>query len=382
MCSSSRPPHQNIGSPRLHFALDSIANHAGIRRQQSRNGMIFRLARICRISGRLSLAALVGLAAGIGDAGAAQSGPSPGSAKAIFGAVALPAAGPPQSIGFYAKGCLSGAVALPMDGPNWQAMRPSRNRRWGRPEMISLIERLSADAARLDGWPGLLVGDISQPRGGPMFNGHASHQIGLDADIWLTPMPDRTLTDAERETMPFTTMLEKDKFLTVDPKVWTEAHARLLMRAAGYPEVQRIFVNPAIKKKMCDTWTGDRSNLGKLRPEYGHDSHFHIRLSCPAGSIGCTQQAPVTSGDGCDKTLAWWFTPTPWAKPVPVPKPDVMPAKPRETMVADLPAACKAVLAAPTVPSASAGPVGSQGGATPAQPIIGSGTKDGLPTTK
>ena len=51
-------------------------------------------------------------------------------------------------------------------------------------------------------WPGFLVGDISQPRGGPMFTGHASHQIGLDADVWLTPMPDRTLSRAERESMP------------------------------------------------------------------------------------------------------------------------------------------------------------------------------------
>ena len=50
---------------------------------------------------------------------------------------------------------------------------------------------LPSTAQKLDDWPGLLVGDISQPRGGPMLTGHASHQLGLDADIWLTPMPDR-----------------------------------------------------------------------------------------------------------------------------------------------------------------------------------------------
>ncbi len=110
-------------------------------------------------------------------------------AKQAFGAEQLPMlAQQPQSIGFYAKGCLAGAVALPTDGPNWQVMRLSRNRRWGHPRMIALLEKLSHDAAR-DGWPGLLVGDISQPRGGPMLTGHASHQVGLDADIWLTPMP-------------------------------------------------------------------------------------------------------------------------------------------------------------------------------------------------
>ncbi|TCL71974.1 murein endopeptidase [Rhizobium sp. BK251] len=307
-------------------------------------------AKTLKRAGMWAAALAIGVGVVAGDVAAQQTAPSPGSAKALFGAVALPTTGSTQSVGYYAKGCLAGGEALPTDGPTWQAMRLSRNRRWGNPEMIALLERLSHDAAQYDGWPGLLVGDISQPRGGPMFNGHASHQVGLDADVWLTPMPPRTLTAEEREALPFTTMLQKNKFLTVDPNVWTTAHARLLMRAASYPQVERIFVNPAIKKKMCDSWTGDRSNLGKLRPEYGHDSHFHIRLRCPPGAITCKPQAPVAAGDGCDKSLAWWFTKEPWAPP-PKPKPNAKPVKPRETMVSDLPKACAAVLAAPSVAS-------------------------------
>jgi penicillin-insensitive murein endopeptidase len=341
--------------------------------------MIFRQARTLRTLRNLAFALGIATSLIAGVADAQQAGPTPGSAKAIFGGVTLPTHGPPQSLGFYAKGCLSGAVALPADGPTWQAMRLSRNRRWGRPELIALLERLSQDAAKYDGWPGILVGDISQPRGGPMFNGHASHQIGLDADIWLTPMPKRTLSPAERETLPFTTMLQKNAFLTVDPNVWTEARAKLLMQAASYPQVERIFVNPAIKKKMCDTWTGDRSNLGKLRPEYGHDSHFHIRIHCPSGSIGCTPQAPVAAGDGCDKTLAWWFTKEPWAKPVP--KPGAKPVKPREVMVSDLPQACKAVLAAPSISSAKAATFGAKA-AAPLQPMLGAEPDDSLPATQ
>ena len=363
-----------MDSPEFHFAVDSIANHFGSRRQHSRNGMTLRA--ISKLAFAVSMVAgLVG-----GDATAQQAVPTPGGAKAIFGAVALPTQGPPQSIGFYAKGCLSGAVALPVTGPTWQAMRVSRNRRWGRPETIAFLERLSQDAAKFDGWPGILVGDISQPRGGPMFNGHASHQIGLDADVWLTPMPKRTLTPTERESLPFTTMLQKNAFLTIDPNIWTEARAKLLMRAASYPQVERIFVNPAIKKKVCDTWSGDRSNLGKLRPEYGHDSHFHIRLRCPPGSIGCTPQAPVATGDGCDKTLAWWFTKEPWAKPVP--KPGAKPVKPREMMVSDLPTACKAVLAAPSTTSIYATTSGGKTGVVPAQPLSGAEPDDQLPATE
>ena len=86
-----------------------------------------------------------------------------------------------------------------------------------------------------DGWPGLLVGDMSQPRGGPMLTGHASHQVGLDADIWLTPMPDRRLSEKEREDLSATSMLAADK-VSVDPKIWTDAHVRLIKRAASLRE--------------------------------------------------------------------------------------------------------------------------------------------------
>lgn len=274
-------------------------------------------------------------------------------AKQAFGAVAAPNAGAQQPIGSYAKGCISGAVALPDDGPHWQAMRLSRNRHWGMPQTIATLEQLSQDAVRLGWGNGILVGDMSQPRGGPMASGHASHQVGLDVDVWFTPMPDKRLTPAERETIPFTSMLDKSKFLTVDSRRWTSTSARLVMTAASYPQVERIFVNPAIKKKLCESWTGDRSDLGKVRPMYGHDEHFHIRLTCPPGVASCKPQAPVASGDGCDKSLAWWFTPEPWAKPKPDPnrKP---PPPPRPVMVSDLPKACAAVLAAPSSGSGSA----------------------------
>ena len=171
-------------------------------------------------------------------------------AKLWFGAAKSPAPMAARAIGFYAKGCLAGAAALPVDGPAWQAMRLSRNRNWGHPDLIALVEKLAVDAKSHDGWPGLLVGDLSQPRGGPMLTGHASHQVGLDADIWLTPMPDRRLSEKEREELSATSMLAEDR-VSVDPKVWTDAHVRLLKRAASFPAVERIFVHPAIKKALC-----------------------------------------------------------------------------------------------------------------------------------
>jgi penicillin-insensitive murein DD-endopeptidase len=279
------------------------------------------------------------------NAAATQPAAADQPAKQIFGAAKLPAVLPARAIGFYSKGCLAGGVAIPTDGPTWQAMRLSRNRRWGHPDLITLVEKLSRDAAAQDGWPGLLVGDIAQPRGGPMLSGHASHQIGLDADVWLTPMPARTLSASERESLSATSMLKKDS-LYVDDRIWTPAHARLLMRAASYPEVERIFVHPGIKKKLCDTWTGNRAAMGKIRPYYGHHYHFHIRMKCPAGVSGCKEQSPPPEGSGCDKSLAWWFTDEPWAPAKP--KKDTKPApKKREIQLSDLPQACRVVVEAP-----------------------------------
>ncbi|WP_379064776.1 penicillin-insensitive murein endopeptidase [Mesorhizobium sp. UC22_110] len=269
-------------------------------------------------------------------------------AKDLFGAEKLPAATEPQSFGFYSKGCFTGGVAIPLEGDTWTVMRPSRNRRWGHPAMIALLEKFSRDA-EADGWPGLLLGDISQPRGGPMLTGHASHQIGLDADIWLTPKPRRDLTIAEREN--------KSAMLMVDPKthrvydrLWTAQHTQLLKRAASYPEVERILVNPGIKKKLCDTVTGDRGWLRKIRPFWGHDYHFHVRIGCQPGSHGCKEQAATAAGDGCDKSLAWWFTEEPWR---PNKNPDAPKARDIMTM-ASLPKECRLVLQAPGPVSAEA----------------------------
>lgn len=274
----------------------------------------------------------------------------PVPAKQLFGRRDVPADLRARSIGSYAKGCLAGGRALPVDGPYWQAMRLSRNRNWGHPALVAYLEKLAEAAATRDGWPGLMVGDLAQPRGGPMLSGHASHQIGLDADIWLRPMPNRRLTKQEREDISAISVL-KNKTLKVDDKVWTDAHFRVLKRAASYDEVARIFVHPGIKKKLCETAGNDRTFLRKIRPWYGHHYHFHVRLKCPAGSNGCKNQAVPPAGDGCGKPLAHWFTDEPWkpkkTKPRDPNAKPVKPAKPRYTKLTDLPNACATVLDAP-----------------------------------
>jgi penicillin-insensitive murein endopeptidase len=264
-------------------------------------------------------------------------------AKELFGRKVLPAAMPTHVIGFYAKGCIAGAEALPITGDTWQVMRLSRNRNWAHPDMVKLLERLSARAHKDVGWPGILVGDMSQPRGGPMFTGHASHQVGLDADVWLTPMPNHVLSREEREDMSAVMMVRPDR-LDIDPHVFTPGHLAVIRDAAEEPTVQRIFVNAAIKKALCREAKGDRSWLSKIRPMYGHDYHFHIRIKCPPGSTDCESQPEPAASDGCSADdLAFWFKDS-----IIHPKPPKEPPKPRPPMtLAQLPAACRQVLAAP-----------------------------------
>ena len=108
--------------------------------------------------------------------------------------------------------------------------------------------------------------------------------------------------------------------------------------------MQRIFVNAAIKKALCREAKGDRSWLSKVRPMYGHDYHFHIRIKCPPGSTDCESQPEPAASEGCSAgDLAFWFKDS-----IIHPKPPKEPPKPRPPMtLAQLPAACRQVLAAP-----------------------------------
>jgi penicillin-insensitive murein endopeptidase len=260
-------------------------------------------------------------------------------AREIFGSFAAPVpATPARVIGGYSRGCIAGANVLPADGDGWQVMRPSRNRAWAHPTLIAFIERLSLQA-RADGWHGLLVGDMAQPRGGPMRTGHASHQIGLDVDLWLMPMPDYRLTVQQREEMGAVSMLREGS-RTADPARLGPAQMNLIRRAALDPEVARIFVHPGIKQAICRRAGTDRGWLRKIRPWWGHDAHFHVRLRCPADQPLCREQEPPPPGDGCGADLAWWLSDEPWR-----PKPPGPPEKP--IMLADLPQQCAAITAVP-----------------------------------
>ncbi len=261
-------------------------------------------------------------------------------AKTLFGAANRGSAQKAASFGSYAKGCLAGAEQLPQTGPTWQAMRLSRNRNWGHPVLIDFLQDLSRKAARQKGWNGIYIGDMSQPRGGPMLSGHRSHQIGLDADIWMRPAKRLNLSVAERESISSISM-RRAKGAYVNGN-WTRQHHNILKAAAKDPRVARIFVFPGAKVQMCNDEKGDRSWLRKIRPWWGHHYHFHVRLKCPKGARGCVNQAPPPKGDGCKDAEKWVrdiLDPPP-----PPPKP-TKPVKPRSPLtLSDLPKQCGSVL--------------------------------------
>jgi len=270
-------------------------------------------------------------------------------ANQLFGAMRASSKQAPHAIGTYAKGCAAGLVQLPETGPSWQAMRLSRNRNWGHPEMISFIERLGR-AAQAQGWAGIYVGDISQPRGGPMTSGHSSHQIGLDADFWMYPPKRLTLSRAQREKLSSISVRSADQ-RSVNGN-FTRAHMEIIKAAAMDPAVDRIFVTAPVKIEFCKrAKRADRKWLQKIRPLYGHHYHFHVRLKCPEGSFLCKTQRPTVSelskgGDGCDETLEWWVTD--YLNPPKVEKPAQPAPKKRgarDYTMEDLPQQCAQVLA-------------------------------------
>jgi penicillin-insensitive murein endopeptidase len=254
-----------------------------------------------------------------------------------WGQVSTPTAGPPQSIGFYTAGCLQGAQALPLDGPGYEVIRISRNRYWGQPVTLDFIKMLS-EKVRAAGQAPLYIGDIGQPRGGPAVSGHASHQTGLDADIWFERQPGPPLAPAQRENPRLRSLVRADDN-GIDDGVFTQQHVTLLRLAAEMPQLDRIFVNKWIKQRLCQTVTGNRAWLNKLVVWVGHDEHFHIRLHCPPGNPQCKPQAGYYADDGCGEPLDLWFT----RPPVTLPPPDA----PQAPYRPKLPAACGAVLKAP-----------------------------------
>ncbi|WP_407331265.1 penicillin-insensitive murein endopeptidase [Enterovibrio sp. 27052020O] len=217
--------------------------------------------------------------------------------------VSEPSKGSEQSIGSYANGCLSGAEALPLKGQGYQVIRPSRQRYYAHPDMVTYLKKLASKTHKF-GLDDLMIADISMPRGGNFSSGHSSHQTGLDADIWLSFAPESLTQQTLESPTPISVVDLKNYSIRRDD--WMEDHAILFQVAASEPEVARVFVHPVIKETLCGMEWEDREWLRKLRPWWGHHYHMHVRLHCPDGNLGCVPQNSIPVGDGCGSELMSW----------------------------------------------------------------------------
>jgi penicillin-insensitive murein DD-endopeptidase len=211
-------------------------------------------------------------------------------------AMAAPSGGPSQVIGGYGAACIAGALALPLEGPGYQAVDLSRRRFYGHPALLAFIADLGR-AAVAGGWGTVLVGDLAQPRGGPMASGHVSHQGGLDVDLWfrldVPPLP-----RGRRDGIAQPSVVDA-RTGRPDPRRWADGQAALVRAAAIDPRVSRVFVGAAVKRDLCERAWPDRGWLRIVRPWPGHDDHLHVRLRCPEGSPACVDQPPLPEGEGC-----------------------------------------------------------------------------------
>ena len=220
-----------------------------------------------------------------------------------------PAKGMPEAIGTYSLGCAIGTQPVALDGYGWQVMRPSRDRTHAHTDMVNYITNF-ARKVKDELKSVLIVGDLGLAKGGPFSLGHKSHQNGLDADIWYYTPPaalKRSLSTQEREKISAVSLVNlRTKKLNL--KNYNNYHRKLIKTAASFDEVDRLFVNPAIKKDLCKVYKGE-DWLGKVRPWWQHEDHFHVRLKCPAESKDCKlpDGYDAIKGDGCDETLDWWF---------------------------------------------------------------------------
>jgi hypothetical protein len=170
--------------------------------------------------------------------------------------------------------CESRAVGKPWDGKlvcgvqlpagsdtftTWDfplARSPNRGwRRWGTQKLVDRVQQLAASyVKRFPGEARLVVGDLSRTHGGPFGSkyggiGHASHQNGLDADIYY-PRKDGL------ETSP-----EKPSLIARGRSQWLVDHA-----ARG---ADRVFIGPH---------TGLRRPTSHVQYLAHHDNHLHLRI--------------------------------------------------------------------------------------------------------
>jgi murein endopeptidase len=162
-------------------------------------------------------------------------------------------------LGTPSAGRLLRGVRLPAERPaffTWDPVerrQPNRAwRRWGTDRLVRIVLRIArAYAAAHPHAPRVGIGDLSRPRGGPFGPKHASHQNGLDVDVYY-PRLDR------RERPP-------RRVDQIDRRLAQELVDRFVRAGAKV-----VYVGPA---------TGLTGPPGVVQVLWNHDNHLHARFA-------------------------------------------------------------------------------------------------------
>lgn len=206
-------------------------------------------------------------------------------------------------IGYYSDGLLKNGVRLPDEGPGYMHLFLHRNRGWGTQEMIDLItksaESMDKKFPKVDR---LQVGDISQEGGGPVTDLHDSHQNGLDVD--LTYYRTNKIEQSPSHINGFAElMVVRGK---ISKNFDSARNWQFLKTLHANGDVQRIFMDPVIKKEICRYARSVKESavhlevLRSLRPYPNHQEHMHVRLKCPPDAKECRSQDDPPAGSGCN----------------------------------------------------------------------------------
>ncbi len=114
----------------------------------------------------------------------------------------------------------------PLSAPGYQVMRTDQRRYFGHPDLVQFIQRLS-NQVHNKGMGTVLIGDMGMPAGGRFNGGHASHQTGLDVDIFLQ-LPQTRWTSSQ---------LLKPQALDLGRQRW-QACGAVAMEPANQPAYQ------------------------------------------------------------------------------------------------------------------------------------------------
>ncbi len=191
--------------------------------------------------------------------------------------ITQPIGGSAQSIGAFSNGCIVGAEALPLSAPGYQVMRTDQRRYFGHPDLVQFIQRLS-NQVHNKGMGTVLIGDMGMPAGGRFNGGHASHQTGLDVDIFLQ-LPQTRWTSSQLLKPQALDLVASDGKHVV-PSLWSPQISQLIKLAAEDSEVTPASSSTRRLNSSC-AWTRAATASGCVKSVPGSS----IALICTSDCV-------------------------------------------------------------------------------------------------